>query len=113
MGKQVKDGIVKQDASEALIGLHALTRCDTVPEFASKGEWRPVQMLMKNHTHVNTMTNIGKQWNLSDATFKATEGFLFQLFGKTCTSVDALRYDLHCTKGGRIEPEALHHASHR
>ena len=50
LGRQVKDGIVKRDVCEALIGLHALTGCDTVSAFASEDKWRPVQILMKNQT---------------------------------------------------------------
>ena len=48
LGKQVPEGIPKQDACEALIGLSSLTGCDTVSAFASKGKWRPVQMVVKN-----------------------------------------------------------------
>ena len=105
--KQVAEGIPKQDACEALIGLHALTGCDTVSAFASKGKWRPVQMVVKNQGYVKTMKDIGKEWSVNEATFRATEEFVCQLYGKKCTSVDSLRYELHCAKAGKVEPEAL------
>ena len=30
-----------------------------------------------------------------------------QLYGKKCGSVDALRYQIHCARGRKVEPEAL------
>ena len=30
-----------------------------------------------------------------------------QLYGKKCDSVDALCYQIHCARGGKVEPEAL------
>jgi hypothetical protein len=64
--RQVADGITKQEACEALMGLHALTGCDTVSAFSSKGKLRPMQMLVKNHIYVKTMKDIGKEWSVSD-----------------------------------------------
>ena len=107
LGRQVVDGILKQDVCKALIGLHALTDCDTVSAFAAKGKWRPLQMIAKNQTFVETVKDIGKEWSLSDETFKGTEESVCNLYGKKCTSVDSLRYELDCAKGGKIEPEAL------
>ena len=45
LGRQVIDGILKQEVCKALIGLHAPTGCDTVSAFAAKGKWRPLQMI--------------------------------------------------------------------
>ena len=99
------DGIMKQEVCKALIGLHALTGCDTVSAFAAKGKWRPLQMIAKNQTFLETMKDIGKEWSLGDETFKGTEVFVCNLYGKKCTSVHSLRYELHW--GSKIEPEAL------
>ena len=30
-----------------------------------------------------------------------------QMYGKRCQSVDMLRYEIHCVKGRKVEPEAL------
>ena len=49
--RQLADGITKQEACEALMGLHALTGCDTVSAFSSKGKLKPMQMLVKNHNN--------------------------------------------------------------
>ena len=63
-------------------------------------------MIAKNHTFVETMKDIGKEWSLSDETFKGTEEFVCNLYEK-CTSVDSLRNEHHCAKDGKIEAEAL------
>ncbi|CAB4024190.1 Hypothetical predicted protein [Paramuricea clavata] len=68
---------------------------------------RPMQMLVKNHTYVKTMKDIGKEWSVSDDTFCATEEFVCHLYGKKGTNVDSLRYELHYAKGGKVAPEAL------
>ena len=44
---------------------------------------------------------------LSRDTFKDTEALVCQMYGKKCQSVDMLRYQIHCAKGIRVEPEAL------
>ncbi|CAB3991754.1 Hypothetical predicted protein [Paramuricea clavata] len=105
--RQVADGITKQEACEALMGLHALTGRDTVSAFPSKGKLQPMQMLIKNHIYVKTMKDIGKEWSVNDDTFSATEEFVCHLYGRKGTSVDSLRYELCYAKGGKVTPEAL------
>ena len=50
--RQLADGITKQEACEAL------TDCDTVSAFSSKGK---LQMLVQNLGYVKAMKNIGKE----------------------------------------------------
>ena len=88
---KLPDGIHMQKPYEALLGLHALTGCNTVSAFSSKGKHRPMQILTKNHTYVKTMTDIGKEWNVSQDTFRATEEFIYHLYGEKGTHVDSLR----------------------
>lgn len=71
----------------------------------SKSKGQPVQMVVKNQNY--TMEDIPKEWSVTEATFRATEEFVCQLYGKKCTSVDLLRYELHYTKAGQVEPEAV------
>ena len=73
MERQLADGRTKQEACEALMGLHALTGCDTVSAFSSKGKLRPMQMIVKNLAYVKAMKNIGKEWIVSEDMFSATE----------------------------------------
>ena len=90
LGGQTADGITTQEACEALIGLRALTGCDTVSAFASTGKWRPVQLVFKHKLYANAMQDIGKEWDLSETTFRATEEFVCYLYGKKFKSVDSL-----------------------
>jgi hypothetical protein len=38
--------------------------------------------------------------------------FLCHIYGKKINDIDLLCYELHCAKGGKVEPEALPHADH-
>ena len=53
------------------------------------------------------MASIGEEWAVSEENFKDTEALVCQLYGKKCQSVDVLRYEIHCARGGKVEPEAL------
>lgn len=100
-------GIQAEDVLDSLIGFHALTGCDSVSAFSLKGKWRPLQKVMKNKKFVEAMQDIGKCWTVAGTTFAAIEEFVCSMYGKSGTSVNNLRYELHCAKGGKIEPDAL------
>ena len=53
------------------------------------------------------MVLIGETWDLSEEVFQATEAFVCNLYWHEIDSVDLLRYELYCAKGGKVEPEAL------
>lgn len=105
--KQLDPGIDKHCFMKALIGVHAITGCDTISTFSGKGKWKAVQLLQRNERYVRAMASIGEEWAVSEETFKDTEALVCQLYGKKCQSVDVLRYEIHCTRGGKVEPEAL------
>ena len=105
--KQLDRGIEKQSFMKALIGIHAITGCDSISAFSSKGKWKGVQLLQRNDRYVQAMASIGDEWVVSEEAFKATEALVCQLYGKKSDSVDALRYQIHCARGGKVEPEAL------
>ena len=92
---------------KALIGIHAITGCDTITAFSGKGKWKGVQLLHRSDRYVQAMASIGDEWVVSEEAFKATEALVCQLYRKKCDSVDALRYQIHCARGGKVEPEAL------
>ena len=106
--KQLEQGVHKQRFMKALIGVHAITSCDTISAFFSgKGKWKAVQLLQRNEKYVRAMETIGEEWTVSKETFKETEALVCQLYGKKSQSVDVLRYEIHCAKGGKVAPEAL------
>ena len=105
--KQLAPGIHKQDFLKSLIGLDALTGCDTVSAFAGKGKWKAFKLLLKNTSYVTAMMELGELWQLSDKTFNGIESSVCHLYGKKYQDVDPLRYELHCAEGGKLKPEAL------
>ena len=105
--KQLSPGITEQDFLKALIGVHALTGCDTASAFSGKGKWKAIQLLFKNESYVKAMVEKGETWSVSDATFNAAEELVCPLYRKKGQNVDLLRYELYCAKGGKVDPEAL------
>ena len=53
------------------------------------------------------MASIGEEWEVSEDTFKDTGGPRVSEYGKRYQRVDMLRYEIHCAKGRKVEPEAL------
>ena len=53
------------------------------------------------------MMELSQSWQPSDETFHGIESFVCHLYGKKHKDVDLLRYELHCAKGGKVEPEDL------
>ena len=105
---QLDPGIDKNCFLEALIGVHAITGCDTISAFSGKGKWKAVQLLQRSQEkYVRAMASIGEEWEVSEDAFQDTEALVCQIYGKKCQSVDVLRYEIHCAKGGKVEPEAL------
>lgn len=52
--------------------------------------------------------SLGDSWDINDEFFNVLEEFVCDLYGKKNRScVDLLRYQLHCAKGGSVEPELL------
>ena len=104
---QLDPGIDKNCFLKSLIGVHAITGCDSTSAFSGKRKWKAVQLLQRSEKYVQAMASIGDGWEVSEDTFKDTEALVCQIYGKKCQSVDVLRYEIHCAKGGKVEPEAL------
>ena len=94
LSKQFFDDICKENYLKALIGIHALTGCDTVSAFCGKGKWKAMQLLQKKKEYIHVMALIGETWDLSEEVFRATEAFVCNLYGHEIDSVDLLRYKL-------------------
>ena len=110
--KQLGPGVAITGFMKALIGVHAITGCDTVSAFSGRGKWKAVQLVQRNTAYVRAMSAIGEEWEVSEETFKQAEGLVCQLYGKKCQSVNSLRYEIHCAKGERSNHNLCRHASH-
>ena len=60
--KQLDRGIEKQSFMKALIGIHAITDCDTISAFSGKGKWKGVHLLQRNDRYVQAMASIRDEW---------------------------------------------------
>ena len=81
------------EATDAIIGFHAFTGCDTVSAFWRKGKRRPWDLMMKDPTFVKLFCKLGINWCLDDDdTMSELEAFVCLIYGsKSYQSVDSLR----------------------
>lgn len=96
---QLDPNIDKNCFLEALISVH--TGCDTISAVSVKGELKAVQILQRSEMYVRAWSEL---WKILGWNGKYLEGLVCQIDGKKCQSVDLLRYEIHCAKGGKIEP---------
>ena len=90
------------EMSEALIGLHAFTGCDTVSAFAGRGKIGPIKQLRKQQQLIDVFRNLGKSCDLSQEILDDLQAFTCCMYApptKT-TKVNQLRYELFFAKRG-------------
>lgn len=80
--KQLDPNIDKHCFMKAIIGVHAITGCDTISAFSSKGKGKAVQLLQCNERYARATANIGEEWIVPEGTFKDTEALVCQLYEK-------------------------------
>jgi len=61
---QLDPGIDKNCFIKALIGVQAITGCDTISAFSGKGKWKAVQLLQRSEKYVRAMASIGEEWEV-------------------------------------------------
>ena len=97
------------DLCKALIGLHAFTGCDSVSALAGKGKASALKILRSNKEVQNTFAEVGIEWDLSPSLMARLETFtcLWYALKSNTTDVNALRYNMFCSKKGEIESHQL------
>ena len=73
--------VIRRDVCEALLGMHAITGCDTVSSFAGKGKLPAFQLLKKNVSFQELFARFGLFWEFSNADFIKLQMFTFTLYG--------------------------------
>jgi len=92
----------------ALPAMHALTGCDTVSSFASKGKVAAFQLIRSNLSFSTALAQLSKDFGVSQETMDNIETYVCHLYGsKKITSIDELRYAIFCAKKGNIESQNL------
>ena len=90
--------VIGTPVSEALLGLHTFTGCDSVSAFHSKGKKKAFHLVISNKDFQAAFQTLGQHFTLPESVFAVFEQFVCELYGLSCSSVDDGRYRLLCTK---------------
>ena len=83
------------DVTEAPIGLHCFTACDSVSAFFLKGKMKTLKQMKEDTDSVNELTKLGDNYEVGKDLLKALEIFVCKLYGnKDVTSVNEIRYSM-------------------
>ena len=78
--EKVVDGIDynnKADVSEAFLGLHTFTCCDTTSAFHGYGKVKAFRLMLK-HDFVSTFKSLGQSWEVSQELFGKLQVFIWE-----------------------------------
>jgi len=115
-------GVLGQDVSKALLGLHAFTGCDSVSAFAGIGNARPLKFLRSKNEFQVMFQNLGEQWSTTEELCDQLESFVCAMSGmkKGNQDVNQCRYAVFCSKKREAEShqrppcrDCLHHHCNR
>lgn len=81
------------DLSKYIVGLHAMSGCDTTSAFVRKGKVKPLKITKKHKDFVNAFSELGKEENVSEEVLTVLEQFVCCLYGKQCDNINKLRYE--------------------
>ena len=102
-------GVLGQDVSKALLGLHAFTGCDSVSAFAGIGKAKPLKLVHSKNEFQVMFQNLGEQWSITEELCVQLESFLCAMYGmkKGYQDVNQCRYAVFCSKKGEAESHQL------
>lgn len=89
----------------SLLGLHAITGCDSVSSFCRIGKMKPVDVFMENPKLFTGLQELGKSKVVSKNCQDSLEKFICTVYDrdKNISGVNELRYKLFCTKQAKNE----------
>ena len=80
---------------DAILGLHALTGCDSTSCFSRKGKMKALKLVKNDERLTSLFARFGTSATVSDDDFASLEAFVCKLYGKhDHSSVDKVRYDI-------------------
>ena len=91
---------------DALLGLHAFTRCDTTSAFKGIGKVKPVKLLQKTPRYQSVFQGLGQSWCISEDLSLELENFTCQMYKPKASkirAVDELRLVMLVDKCGRAD----------
>ena len=97
---------------KALLGVHAFSGCDTVSAFAGRGKLSCLCLMVTDH--METLTQLGMNWSLSDALFASLELLTCRIYIARCNtnSINDLHFSIFCAKKGKLIHGNSLHVSH-
>lgn len=98
-----------QEKCSALLGLHGYSGCDTTSAFRGRGKVKLLQKMLKVPAFITTLSQLGDNWELSDALVKDLEQFTCAIYCQNTkisdiNEVRLTRLNVLCTKEGRSAP---------
>jgi len=82
--------------------MDAFTGCDSISAFAGKGKAKALKLLMQHQYFVEAFTSLGHYQKNCTTNWKNLQ-FLWKAIAKR----QSFHYQLHCTRAGKVEPDAL------
>uniref|UniRef100_UPI00358F3D52 uncharacterized protein n=1 Tax=Myxine glutinosa TaxID=7769 RepID=UPI00358F3D52 len=83
---------IGDDVSQALIGLHCFTGCDSVSSFYGKGKKKAFNLLLKERELCNALKDLGEHFDIQ---LDLLEVFVCKLYGQhSVTTINEARYNM-------------------
>lgn len=91
--------------SQGLIGLDALTGCDTFSAFAGHGKLGALKLLKDGETYQRSFKQLGEEWDVSRDLFDKMQEFVCRMYASSSTicEVNEPHYQLFYAKRGEVE----------
>ncbi|KAK5859272.1 hypothetical protein PBY51_003352 [Eleginops maclovinus] len=104
LGQSLGSGV-----SDALLGMHAFTGCDTVSAFAGRGKIGALKLVKSNKAYQEAFSELGRSWDVSDELFKKLQEFTCCMYVHSTRTIDVntLRHQLFCARRGEAESSQL------
>jgi len=95
--------------SDALIGMHSFTGCDTVSSFAGRGKMTILKQMKSNETYQEAFSELGRSWEVSTDLFQKLKEITCHMYlpSTNTREVNQLRYQLFCARRGEVESSQL------
>ena len=107
--KQVR-AVLGDRLSQALLGFHAFTGCDSVSAFSGRGKTGPLKQLRKDKQAMGTFINLGKSWDVTQLVNDTLQAFTCHMYASSSkiTKVNVLRHEMFLPREVKLIPALSH-----
>ena len=82
--------IMNENEKDALLGFHAFSGNDYIPEFFRKGKSSGWKCMVKTETFVQLFADFIKSWELEESNLLLLKKFLYNLYGYKCRNINLI-----------------------